>query len=170
MQPHWFPKKDVKIEPVLYEGTASEVLDLVDSTDDVFESIALFFHNPTITHLNQLLSGSMTVHFPTCAISCLKFDGNHWNELEVASCSLINFDFPKRIKTNDLFERESLQPLLQSESFHNLDVTPDSLITTNNIRHSYEFINEFSHFFTCTNIEFAFRERITFWLSAGLIR
>ena len=96
MQPHWFPKKDVKIEPALYEGTASEVLDLIASTDDDFESIALFFHNPTITHLNQLLSGSMTVHFPTCAISCLKFDGNYWNELEVASCSLINFDFPKK--------------------------------------------------------------------------
>ena len=96
MQPLWFPKKDVKIEPALYEGTASEVLDLVASTDDVFESIALFFHNPTITHLNQLLSGSMTLHFPTCAISCLKFDGNYWNELEVASCSLINFDFPKK--------------------------------------------------------------------------
>ena len=98
MQPHWFPNKEVKIEPTLYEGSASEVLDLVASTDDVFESISLFFHNPTVTHLNQLLSGSMTLHFPTCAISCLKFDGNYWNELEVASCSLINFDFPKKNK------------------------------------------------------------------------
>lgn len=96
MQPHWFPKKDVIIEPTLYEGSASEVLDLVASTNDVFESVALFSHNPTITHLNQLLTGSRTFHFPTCGMSYLKFDGNHWKELEVASCSVVNFDFPKK--------------------------------------------------------------------------
>ena len=99
MKPLWFPNQDIVIEKTLYEGSPSEVLDLISFTDDVFESVALFFHNPTITFLNHMLTGSAAFEFPTCGMSNLQFEGKSWGGLEVSTCSQIDFDYPKK-RTN----------------------------------------------------------------------
>lgn len=80
----------------LYESSVQDYLAVLQQTESKHTDVLLFGHNPVITELTNLLSGSDIANVPTCGIVRLQFDSDNWKQLGPAGCSLISFDFPKK--------------------------------------------------------------------------
>lgn len=96
MKSSWLEKIPVKVKDILYHGSASEVLELIRKCDCEFHSIALFFHNPVITNLSNLLTSSMIHHIPTSGIVLIEAKVELWTQIEIGACTLKEFDYPKK--------------------------------------------------------------------------
>jgi len=92
----WCPLQRVEYDKLLYEGSASTILDKIQTFPSEISSVALVFHNPTITQLASLLVSSSIPSMPTCGVVILSSKNEKWNFLEVGSCTIENFEFPKK--------------------------------------------------------------------------
>ena len=94
--------KDLKtiVDPILYEGSTSTILDFLASIDDQIDTLVAVFHNPNITNLSNLLANANIRNVPTCGVVSLtlKTKVQKWKELQVGTCSLLGFDYPKKFK------------------------------------------------------------------------
>lgn len=92
----WCPLQGVEYDKLLYEGSVSTILDKIQTFPTTISSVALVFHNPTITHLANLLGSSSIPSIPTCGVVILSCKHEKWNFLEVGSCEIENFECPKK--------------------------------------------------------------------------
>lgn len=92
----WWKEADNKICSELYEGSPSIILDLLSSVADEIHSVVAVFHNPNITILTNLLAQQRISNVPTCGLVTLQFPEIQWRNLEVGSCSLEDYDYPKK--------------------------------------------------------------------------
>lgn len=96
IQKIWFPKKTIDFSTKLYEQPTSNILKVINESSNNLDSLALFFHNPTITHLANLLA-SLDIHnVPTCGVVTLSCLASNWKSVEVGKCHLVDFDYPKK--------------------------------------------------------------------------
>jgi phosphohistidine phosphatase len=95
----WFPKKTIEFTDLLYEKSASNILDIIQNNPSELNSIALFFHNPAITYLGNLLASITIPNVPTCGVLKLSSRVSDWRLVEIGSCALLDFDFPKKNRT-----------------------------------------------------------------------
>lgn len=80
----------------LYHAPAEIFSTVVKEVADTYDCIALFAHNPGITHyVNQLVSDITIDNMPTCAVFAVKAQGNTWKEFEKAKKEFLFFDYPK---------------------------------------------------------------------------
>ncbi len=77
-----------------YESTTYHLLDVIHTFDDAHASAAIVAHNPTITHLANLLGNLPIPNVPTCGIVVLKGPAS-WKDFEPRSANTLEFDFPK---------------------------------------------------------------------------
>jgi phosphohistidine phosphatase len=94
----WFPKKTIDFMDLLYEQPASNILSLIQNIQKEINSLALFFHNPTITYLGNLLASLSISNIPTCGVLILSCKEKNWGSVEVGNCELISFNYPKEIR------------------------------------------------------------------------
>ena len=80
----------------IYEAGISELLDVVNETNDEFDSLMLFGHNPGFTFLAERLSNTMIDNMPTCGVAAISFKTEKWSEVEAGSGKLVFFDYPKK--------------------------------------------------------------------------
>ncbi len=92
----WWKEADNKIYSELYEGSPSIILDLLSSVADEIHSVVAVFHNPSITILTNLLTQQRISNIPTCGVVTLGFPEAQWRKLEVGSCSMEDYDYPKK--------------------------------------------------------------------------
>ena len=92
-----FGKKTKKIitEPFLYEASANTFMEVVESIDEEFKSVAIFSHNPGITTFANSLTQTIVEDMPTCAIYAVKVDTNKWKHFREAKKEFWFFDYPK---------------------------------------------------------------------------
>ncbi|WP_075188245.1 SixA phosphatase family protein [Teredinibacter haidensis] len=93
------PETQVYMEECLYFKGLCSILDRIIKEDDDSEAIMLVGHNPDITELHNHLSGIQVEKMPTCAITTLHFQCEHWRQLTQGSGSLVDFDYPKKISS-----------------------------------------------------------------------
>lgn len=86
---------DIRIEEKIYEASTKEILDIIQSLDDKFDSVMLFGHNPTITNFVNKRIDHRIDNVPTTGVACLKFDIKKWSEIS-NKAELLFFDYPKR--------------------------------------------------------------------------
>jgi phosphohistidine phosphatase len=98
IQAKWFPQQKVEFNVQLYEETTSTILDIIHSTNQKINRIALFFHNPSITYLTNILTSLSIPDIPTCGVAILESEVKNWKHLEVGSCNLLNFEYPEKKK------------------------------------------------------------------------
>jgi phosphohistidine phosphatase len=92
----------IRLEPGMYDASASTLLQFVRSTDDVVGSLLLVGHNPGFAELASALSGSgdskslslMRSKFPTAALAIIDFDVAHWAEIALGRGRLERFMTP----------------------------------------------------------------------------
>jgi len=94
---HWFPFGNIEYTKQLYEASSAEVFNIIKSIQAKINSVALFFHNPTITHLANILGSTSIINVPTCGVVILTSEKDDWQSIEVASCKLVNFEYPKKV-------------------------------------------------------------------------
>lgn len=86
---------NIVLEEGIYSGDEQDLLDLVRTFDDRFDSVYLFGHNPTLTALVNLCIEHIIDKVPTTGVACLQFKTEHWSELPLNS-ELVFFDYPKK--------------------------------------------------------------------------
>lgn len=80
----------------IYEASTGDLLDIVQSVPDSYESAMLIGHNPAMTWLATLLTGVRIEGMPTCSIITIQLDSNHWKSAGACLAELLNFDHPQR--------------------------------------------------------------------------
>lgn len=88
------PKKII-LEEKLYETDYNEYMEVINQANDSFDSIMIFGHNSTITALVNTLTNPFTENVPTCGVTAIAFNVNHWNEVIKNKGKLVLYDFPK---------------------------------------------------------------------------
>jgi phosphohistidine phosphatase len=94
----WFPQKTIEFTDLLYEQQTSNILSIIQKNQKELNSLALFFHNPTITHLGNLLASLSLSNIPTCGALTLSCKEYNWAKVEIGNCGLVSFNYPKKIK------------------------------------------------------------------------
>ena len=79
----------------LYEESEDALFNIISSTENKYNSIAIFTHNPGITDFANLLTGKRIDNIPTCGIFAVKTDTKDWAEFKTAKKEFLFFDFPK---------------------------------------------------------------------------
>ena len=86
---------EIEIEEAIYNASVKELMDLVKSFDDQYESVMLFGHNPTITEFVNKCIDHRIDNVPTTGVACLSFEKDSWADID-KKAELVFFDYPKR--------------------------------------------------------------------------
>ena len=86
--------KIVTDENMYFSGTGS-MLEMLENVDDRYDSVMIVGHNPAMTTLINMLSGSSVDNMPTCAVAVIDFPIMSWSDLHSADGQLLTYDFPK---------------------------------------------------------------------------
>lgn len=86
----------IKYDKSIYTASLDELLDLISSIDDGFESVMLVGHNPGLTLLCNHLSNAAIDNMPTCSIAQIQFNINNWRSITENTGELLEFDYPKK--------------------------------------------------------------------------
>jgi len=89
----------IQEQQTIYEAGVSDLLYIVNSIDNRFDSVALFGHNPGISLLaHYLCSNAATVDFPTAAVMYLIFEEtDSWAEISMDTARLSWYSYPKLV-------------------------------------------------------------------------
>jgi phosphohistidine phosphatase len=82
-----YPKENIKIEDVLYEGNENDVLKFVKGISDDVNTLMIFGHNPTFTDLSNMLIDEH-VSLKTSGVVCIEFDTGRWKEISAENSTL----------------------------------------------------------------------------------
>lgn len=91
------PFSSIEIRPEIYHASTKDLLNLVYTFDDAYDSVMLFGHNPTITDFVNKCIDHRIDNVPTTGVACLKFDADRWLDID-KKAELVFFDYPKRRK------------------------------------------------------------------------
>ena len=91
-----YNEHDIKIEEKIYYGIWKDIATLLIETDDKYDTVYVFGHNPTISILCNNLSSNSFDHYPTCGVACIDFKVDHWYELDSVPGRTRYFEFPKK--------------------------------------------------------------------------
>jgi len=95
-----YPLSKIEKNGELYHGSVEDMKRVIKSVKDDVETLFIFGHNPDLTALTNMLSGSDIYNIPTCGVAEIVFDIDSWRELENNGGSLEYFDYPKRLVQN----------------------------------------------------------------------
>ena len=84
-------------EYALYTFSADDLLDQLTALPDRYRRVAVVGHNPAITSVANRLSGESIANVPTTGIVSLACDIDGWRTLAADTCSVEDFDYPKRV-------------------------------------------------------------------------
>ena len=88
--------KNIVEDEKIYESAVSSILKIINNTDDEYETIMIFGHNPTFTMLSNYLSDKSIINIPTSGFVQIDFDLKSWSEIEGGTGKLILFEYPKK--------------------------------------------------------------------------
>ncbi len=90
-------KKTIPIieKPELYLAEPPIFFDVIRKTDDNYNNIAIFSHNPGITHFINQLGVAQLDEMPTCGIFAITIDAKSWSDFKKAKKQFLFFDYPK---------------------------------------------------------------------------
>ena len=92
----WLSSKSIESSDLLYEQPISSILNLIQSNPEDFNSLALVFHNPTVTQITNLLCSSSFQDVPTCSVLVISCNKKKWSSVDIGTCNLVNFEYPKK--------------------------------------------------------------------------
>jgi phosphohistidine phosphatase len=91
-----YPMEFLQRENKLYLASLDDMLDVLVSQDNGFNSLMLVGHNPGLTTFANYLSPGITNNVPTAGVVSVNFDREDWNLYERPETELLTFDYPKK--------------------------------------------------------------------------
>lgn len=95
-----YPVSKIKTDRKIYDGYYDRILDLIYGTDNSVESLMIFGHNPTITHLANLFLNPGIETMPTSCVVCLTFETDKWEQIPSVEAANEFVVYPKMLKNN----------------------------------------------------------------------
>lgn len=89
----------VELNPAIYEATVEELIAIVQQLPDTYETVMLFGHNPALTSLANVFSGTPIANIPTCGLFKVEATPGHWAAFKEANGRLTAFYYPKQYFT-----------------------------------------------------------------------
>jgi phosphohistidine phosphatase len=93
-----YPISKIRVDRKIYDGYYDRMLDLIYSTNNDVDSLMIFGHNPTITHLANLFLNPGIENMPTSCVVCLSFETDKWEQLPAVEARKEFVIFPKMLK------------------------------------------------------------------------
>src|SRR5512140_2766322 len=76
-----YPEEKIRVERKIYDGYYDRILDLIYATQNEINSLMIFGHNPSITHLANLFLHPGIDLLPTTGTICISFDTGKWESI-----------------------------------------------------------------------------------------
>jgi phosphohistidine phosphatase len=94
-----FQQKDKDIIGVekLYHAMPETFAEVIAELSNKWNTVALFSHNPGITHFANMLGVARIDNMPTCGVLGVHFMCDHWEEAMQAEKRFWLFDYPKNL-------------------------------------------------------------------------
>ena len=89
--------KSVETAESLYEGSAENILTVINGIEDKFDMVAIICHNPSVTYFINQYSDGRIDNVPTTGAAFISFDVKHWQEISGGG-KLKWFLYPKSLK------------------------------------------------------------------------
>ncbi len=90
-------EEEVILVSALYEASVNDFYQTINDVDDKYNSIAIFSHNPGITHFANALADKVRLdNMPTCSVFAVKAEIKKWNDFKEAGKNFWFFDYPKK--------------------------------------------------------------------------
>lgn len=96
-----YPVEKIAIERRIYDGYYDRILDIIYGTPNNVNTLAIFGHNPTITHLANLFLHPGLDEIPTSGVVCLTFPTDKWEDIPSTDPVKEFFITPKMLKMKD---------------------------------------------------------------------
>lgn len=87
-------KSKILIDENIYESSSTELIKIIQSFDDKYNSVMMFGHNPGFTMLNNYLTDSFIDNIPTCGVVGIRFNSS-WKNIDGDSGKAFFFIYPK---------------------------------------------------------------------------
>ena len=98
----WKEKPKISFPESLYLASPADMLSMVHTCNDRFNTLMLISHNPGMHALVSILPvpdaparADWAVKFPTAALAVITFDIDHWADLDPGSGQVAHFVTPK---------------------------------------------------------------------------
>ena len=90
---------DIKLEKKIYEASLEEIINIIKSQDDKYNSICLVGHEPIFSSIIRLIDNKKKMKFPTASMARIIFFTSNWKKilLDPDKCKLDWFYKPKSI-------------------------------------------------------------------------
>lgn len=88
-------EENVLTENQIYEGSIYDILDVVHSAVEDWESIMIFGHNPAMSYVADYFGGKDVVSMPTCGILKVKSKAKDWAAVNASNSKITSFYYPK---------------------------------------------------------------------------
>jgi phosphohistidine phosphatase len=92
-----YPPEFLQREDSLYLASVDEILDVIASQDDGFNSLMVVGHNPGLTEFANFLQPGLTNNLPTAGVVSVEVDQDHWQLYERPATRLVVHDYPKLV-------------------------------------------------------------------------
>ncbi len=91
-------KNEIIFIDALYHADIATIKSVMAKTDDEYNTIAVFTHNPGISeYVNTLVEDVYIDNMPTCGVFAITAEISNWEAFDKAEKSFLFFDFPKNI-------------------------------------------------------------------------
>jgi phosphohistidine phosphatase len=91
-----FPPERITVDEHIYEAGARDLLRIVQSISDGYDSAMLVGHNPGLTLLAGELAPSDIDTIPTCGFLSMRLDVDRWGDVRENCGSVALFEYPKK--------------------------------------------------------------------------
>jgi phosphohistidine phosphatase len=92
-----YPEDKIRLEQKIYDGYYDRILDVIYATANEINSLMIFGHNPTITHLANLFINPGVDFLPTTGTICISFDTEKWEFIPRVEAVSEFIVFPKML-------------------------------------------------------------------------
>ena len=91
---------DITLVPELsfYTFDEDELMEILRSLPDTLSRVAVIAHNPAVTQLINRLTDADFKNVPTAGIASIQCDIDAWADLTEASCDMVYFQTPKKLR------------------------------------------------------------------------
>lgn len=94
-----YPLEKIEEINLIYTSGVNSIKELLASLDNKYNVVYLFGHNPAISALAYQLSAGKIPEMPTCAVACIDFEIEEWEDILEANGSLRFYEYPKKYKS-----------------------------------------------------------------------
>lgn len=89
-------KDEVRFEESIYEAPYENLLKVIKDIPNIYKTVFLIGHNPSLCDLTNFLVDKSFENIPTCGIVEIDFDVKNWKDISKENSNLISFEYPKK--------------------------------------------------------------------------